>query len=156
VRFVGSGPAIGSPAIALQDGVVFVAWADRASQDDRWRVRWVRFKAGETPAEPTTLVAPGAPADEQTMSPAVVAVPGKRFLLVWTEGPQSRHAVRALTFGEDGAPIGGPLAVSAEGSNAGQGQAAVTASGRGTIAYLESADDGFAVSAAPVNCAAAP
>jgi hypothetical protein len=153
MHFVGSGPAIGSPAIALQDGVVFVAWADRASPDDRWRVRWVRFKAGETPGEPTVLVAPGAPADEQTMSPAVVAVPDRRFLLVWTEGPQSRHAVRALTFGEDGAPIGGPLAVSAEGSNAGQGQAAVTPSGRGLIAYLESTDDGFAVAAAPVSCA---
>jgi hypothetical protein len=117
-------------------------------------VRWVRFKEGEAPGEPATFTPPAGGRGEQTMSPAVVAVPGKRFLLVWTEGPQSRHGVRALTIGEDGAPIGGPLVVSADGVNAGQGQAAVTPSGRGAIAFLQSTDDGFGVFAAPLTCAA--
>jgi hypothetical protein len=154
-RFVSAGPAIGSPAIALQNGVVFMAWADRGSSDDPWRVRWVRFKAGEAPGEPATFSPPAGGPGEQAMSPAVVAVPGKRFLLVWTEGPQSRHDVRALTFGEDGAPIGAPLVLSAEGANAGQGQATVGASGRGAVAFLESTDDGaFEVAVAPISCAA--
>jgi hypothetical protein len=152
LRFVGSGPAIGSPAIALQDGVAFVAWADRASQDEPWRVRWARFRQGEAPGEPVTLVPPGGGSSEQTMSPTIIAVPGRRFLLVWTEGPQARHDVRALTLSEDGTPIGAPLVVSAQGSNAGQAQAAITSSGRGLIAFLESTDDGFEVTAAPIAC----
>jgi hypothetical protein len=149
--FAGSGSAIGSPTIAVQDGVAIVAWADRASQDDPWKVRWVRFKEGDAPGQPAMFTPPGA-REEQTMSPALVAVPGKRFLLVWTEGPQSRHGVRALTLSEDGTPIGEPLVVSADGVNAGQGQAAVTASGHGVIAFLESTDDGFGVTATPVHC----
>jgi hypothetical protein len=152
-RFAGAGAAIGSPTVALQDGIVFAAWADRAAADDPWRVRWIRFKAGESPGEPTTFAPPTGGPGEQTMSPAVVAVPGKRFLLVWTEGPQSRHDVRGLTFGEDGAPIGSPLVISSEGANAGQAQIALTSSGRGAIAFLESTDDGFQVAATPVTCA---
>ena len=152
-RFAGAGAAIGSPTVALEDGIVFAAWADRAAADEPWRVRWVRFKAGESPGEPTVFSPPAGGPGEQTMSPAVVAVPGKRFLLVWTEGPQSRHDVRALTFGEDGAPIGSPLVISSEGANAGQAQIALTSSGRGAIAFLESTDDGFQVAATPVTCA---
>jgi hypothetical protein len=152
-HFAGAGSAIGSPTIALQDGIVFAAWADRATPDDPWRVRWVRFKTGESPGEPTTFAPPPGGPGEQTMSPAVMAVPGKRFVLVWTEGPQARHDVRALTFGEDGAPIGSPLVISGQGANAGQAQIAVTASGRGAIAFLESTDDGFQVAATPVTCA---
>jgi hypothetical protein len=152
-HFAGAGSAIGSPTIALEDGIVFAAWADRATPDEPWRVRWVRFKTGENPGEPTTFAPPPGGPGEQTMSPAVMAVPGKRFLLVWTEGPQARHDVRALTFGEDGAPIGAPLVISGQGANAGQAQVAVTASGRGAIAFLESTDDGFQVAATPVTCA---
>jgi hypothetical protein len=86
------------------------------------------------------------------MSPGLAAIPGRRFLLVWTEGPTSRHDVRALTLSADGAILGAPLNISSEGVNAGQGQASVTASGKGLVAFLESIDDGFQVLAAPIAC----
>jgi hypothetical protein len=86
------------------------------------------------------------------MSPSVAALPGGRFLLVWTEGPTSEHEVRALTVASDGTPIGPPLAISTGGVNAGQGQAAVAASGKGAVAFLSSAGDRFEVSAAPIEC----
>jgi hypothetical protein len=154
-RFASAGPAIGSPAVAIQDGVVIAAWADRASPEEPWRVRTVGYKVGSAPGAATTFAPPAGGPGEQTMSPAVVAVPGKRFMLVWTEGAQSRHDVRALTLGEDGAPIGAPLVISAEGSNAGQAQVAVAPSGHGVVAYLESTDDGFQVMATPIDCGAA-
>jgi hypothetical protein len=87
------------------------------------------------------------------MSPAVTAVPGGRFLLVWTDGPASRHDVRALTLSHDGVPLGKPLDISNRSTNAGQGQAAVNAARQGLVAFLESADNGFRVVARAITCA---
>jgi hypothetical protein len=151
-RVDGLGPVLGSPAVAINDGVVFVAWADRASSEEPWRLRWVRFKAGGPAGQPAMFVPPAGGKGEQAMSPALSALSGGRFLLVWTEGPTSGHDVRALTFSLDGHPIGAPLAVSSESMNAGQGQAAVNATGQGVIAFLESRGDGFEVAATSIAC----
>ena len=151
-RAGGAGVAVGSPAVAINDGVVVVAWADRAGPTDPWRLRWVRFKAGETPGEPGTFTPPAGGKGEQAMSPGLAAVPGGRFLLVWTEGPATRHDVRALTLSRDGQPIGKPLDISNRSVNAGQGQAAITSARQGLVAFLESADAGFQVVATPIAC----
>ena len=88
------------------------------------------------------------------MSPGIASVPGGRFLLVWTEGPATRHDVRALTLSREGQPLGKPLVISGKKVNAGQGQGAVTASGRGAVAFLESTEGGgFQVVATPIKCA---
>ena len=141
-RVGGSGSTVGSPAIAINAGVVVAAWADRASPSDPWRLKWVHFKAGEAPGEPKTFAPPSGGKGAQAMSPAVTAVPGGRFLLVWTEGPVTRHDVRALTLSRDGEALGKPLNVSSKGANAGQGQAAVNASGEGLVAFLQSTEGG--------------
>jgi hypothetical protein len=151
-RAEGLGAAVGSPAIAINDGVVVVAWADRASSDDPWRMRWVRFKAGEPAGEPGTFTPPAGGKGEQAMSPGLAAVPGGRFLLVWTDGPTARHDVRALTLSPDGTPIGKPLDISNRSANAGQGQAAINAARQGLVAFLESADGGFRVVATAISC----
>jgi hypothetical protein len=148
----GLGTAVGSPAIALSAGGVMVAWSDRASSDEPWRLRWTRFDAGAAPSAPETFTPPSGGKGEQAMSPSLAALPGGRFLFVWTEGPASGHDVRALTFGADGKPLGAPLVISNAGINAGQGQAAVTASGQGVVAFLESGGNGFQVVATPIAC----
>jgi len=152
-RVDGLGGGVGQPAIAISDGVVLAAWADRASATDPWRLRWVRFKAGEAPGTPGTFMPPAGGQGEQAMSPGVAAVPGGRFLLVWTEGPTSRHDVRALTLSREGQPLGAPLVLSNQGINAGQGQAAVTGTQRGVVSFLESAGPGFALVVTPIACA---
>lgn len=151
-KFSGLGPAVGAPAIALNDGVVLVAWADRPSADVPWRLRWVRFKAGDAPDKPSMFTPPGGGNGEQAMSPSIAAVPGKRFLLLWTEGPTSQHDVRGITLSEDGTPLGAPLVLSSPGVNAGQGQAAITSAGRGVVAFLESSEDHFKVVVSPIVC----
>jgi len=148
----GLGTAVGSPAIALSAGGVMVAWSDRASSDEPWRLRWTRFDAGGAPSEASTFTPPAGGKGEQAMSPSLSALPGGRFLFVWTEGPASGHDVRALTFGPDGKPIGAPLTISNAGVNAGQGQAMVTATGQGVVAFLESGGSGFQVVATPIAC----
>ena len=153
-RIEGLGGGVGQPAVAISDGIVLAAWADRATATDPWRLRWVRFKAGEGPGAPGTFMPPAGGQGEQAMSPGVAAVPGGRFLLVWTEGPAARHDVRALTLSREGQPLGPPLVISNRGINAGQGQASVTAAQRGLVAFLESAGGGgFAVVATPISCA---
>jgi hypothetical protein len=148
----GLGGAVGSPAVAMNDGFAVVAWSDRPSPGDPWRLRWVRFKAGEAASEPNTFTPPAGGKGEQAMSPGLAAIPGRRLLLIWTEGPTSRHDVRGLTLSEDGTTIGAPMNISSEGVNAGQGQAGVTANGKGLVAFLESTDDGFQVLATPISC----
>jgi len=148
----GLGTAIGSPAVAISSNVVMVMWADRASSDQPWSLRWTRFDSGGAPGEARTFTPPPGGKGQPIMSPALTAVPGGRFLLVWTEGPASGHAVRALTLGPDGTPIGDPLDLSADGMNAGQAQAAVGADGAGVVAFLESSSGGFEVAASPITC----
>jgi hypothetical protein len=148
----GLGSSVGSPSLAIGDGIVLVAWADRASSDEPWRLRWVRFKAGSPPGQAATFVPPAGGKGEQAMSPGLTSVSGGRFLLVWTEGPTSGHDVRALTLSSEGRPLGGPLVVSSEGTNAGQGQAAVNANGQGVIAFLESRGESFEVAATSIAC----
>jgi len=151
-RVDGLGTAVGSPAVAIGGGVVMVAWSDRASTDDPWRLRWVSFSAGDAPGTPVSFTPPLGGKGEQAMSPSVTALSGGRFLLLWTEGPASGHDLRGLTLTSDGKPLGAPLAISSPGVNAGQGQAAVNQSGQGIISYLESGSSGFQVAATSITC----
>jgi hypothetical protein len=151
-RIDGLGTAVGSPAIALSGGSVMLAWSDRPSSEDPWRLRWTRFEAGSAPAAPETFAPPAGGKGQQTMSPSLTALPGNRFLLVWTEGPASGHDVRALTLGPDGKPVGAALVLSNPGVNAGQAQAAVTRQGQGVVAFLETGGNGYQVVATPIAC----
>jgi hypothetical protein len=158
-RFAQPTGLVGSPSIAVNDGVVAAVWAGRPSGGDApWQLQWVQFNAGDSAANASESAFPSAaagsgPAGEQAMSPSIAAIPGKRFFLVWTEGQAARHNLRALTLGEDGRAIGAPVELSSPGVNAGQGQAAVTQSGHGAVAFLESNEGGgFHVAVTPITC----
>jgi hypothetical protein len=148
----GLGTTIGSPAIAISSSMVMVAWADRASNDAPWRLRWTHFAAGSAPDAPADFVPPDGGKGEPFMSPALATVPGGRFLLVWTEGPASGHVVRAQTLSLDGTRLGPPLELSSDGANAGQAQAAISDSGNGVVAFLQSSGKGFEVAATTIHC----
>lgn len=152
VRLGRQGEMVGAPAVASSDGVVMMAWAERKSADDPWRMRWVRFKAGESPGADHAFMVPAGGPGEQAMAPGLTALSGGRFLLVWTEGPASAHEVRAVTLSSEGATLGEPLRISASGANAGQGQAAVTSNGRGVVAFLQAEGSAFEVVTTPIAC----
>jgi hypothetical protein len=148
----GLGTTIGSPAVAISNSVVFVAWADRGSNDAPWKLRWTHFAAGSAPEAPTDFTPPDGGKGAPFMSPALATVPGGRVLLIWTEGPASGHVVRAQTLSLDGTRIGAPLELSPDGTNAGQAQAAITEGGSGVVAFLESSAKGFDVAATAIRC----
>lgn len=153
-HIAGLGTTIGSPAVAIDEGVVMIAWADRPASDVPWRLRIASMKAGDPPGEPLTFTPPPGGPGGHVMSPGLAAVPGGRFLLVWTEGPVSQQRVRGITLTLSGQPVGKPLEISTEGINSGQGQVAVTASpgARGVVTFLEATQDGFEVAATPIAC----
>ncbi len=149
----GLGPVVGAPAVAIDEGVVMVAWADRPSGDVPWRLRITHMKAGDLPDGPVSFTPPPGGPGGHAMSPGLAALPGGRFLLVWTEGLTSQQRVRGITLTLAGQPLGKAIDISTEGVNSGQGQAAVTASrARGVVAFLEASKDGFEVAATPIAC----
>jgi len=148
----GLGPQVGSPAIAASGEHAFVVWSDRASAQDPWGLRYVVFGGGKAPSPTKSFALPAGGLGEQAMSPGVAALPGDQFLLLWTEGPTSSHQVRAIVVGANGEPHGAPLTVSADGVNAGQGQAALVEGGRGLVAFLGASGKSFEVVATPISC----
>jgi hypothetical protein len=151
--FESLGGNVGSPAIALSRNVVLVAWADHpSSQSDSWLLRWVRFSKGQVPGPPGSFSLPVGGKGVQAISPGLAVLPGRRFLLVWTEGPLAGHEVRAVTVTEEGDLLGSAFNASNANTNAGQAQAAVTGAGRGVVAFLEATSTGFQVVAAPIVC----
>jgi hypothetical protein len=153
-HIAGLGPSVGSPAVAVNDGAIVVAWSDRSSADAPWHIRIAHMKAGEPASEPVTFSPPPGGPGGHAMSPSLAAVPGGRFLLVWTEGPTSQQRVRAITLSSNGEPVGRALEISNEAVNSGQGQAAVTATAgaKGIVAFLQATDNGFEVAAAGIAC----
>jgi hypothetical protein len=147
----GLGPQVGSPAIATSGNRVMVAWADRASKDEPWSVRYATFRTGEDAARAASFTLPPGGLGAHAMSPSLASLGEGRFLLVWTEGPVSEHQVRGIAFA-DGAPVGAPFTASSEGVNAGQGQVAVLPDGRGVVAFLAGNGHAFEVHAAPIHC----
>jgi hypothetical protein len=153
-RVAGLGPSVGSPAVAVNDGAVIVAWSDRTSADEPWHLRLVHMKAGEPASEPVNFTPPPGGPGGHVMSPGLAAIPGGRFLLVWTEGPTSQQRVRAVTLDAAGEPVGKALEISNLAVNSGQGQAAVTATAgaRGIVAFLQANGDDFQVAATAIAC----
>ncbi len=150
-KIEGLGPQIGSPALAVSGDRVMVAWADRAATTDPWMVRYAMFHPGDESAAAKPFALPQGGLGEQAMSPSLASLGGGRFLLVWTEGAVSSHQVRAVAFGENGV-VGDAFTASAEGVNAGQGQAAVLEGGRGVIAFLAGSGKSFEIAATPIQC----
>jgi hypothetical protein len=153
-RVDGLGTKIGSPAVAIGEGAVMVAWADRPSSDEPWRVRIASMKAGDPPGQPVSFSPPPGGPGGHAMSPALAALPGERFLLVWTEGPASHQRVRGVTLTRSGQPVGTPLEISNESVNSGQGQVAVTGApgARGVVAFLAATENGFELVVRPIAC----
>jgi hypothetical protein len=144
----GPGAGVGAPSVATtRAGDVVVAWAERASAGDAWRVRWTRWTPGLEPEEPRTWPVPA-------IAPAVAALPGGGTLLAWTEGGGGAHVVRAGVLGDDGLPRGEPLTLSSPAANAGQERLVLSPDGRGVVFFLEADAGGrFALVARTLSCA---
>jgi hypothetical protein len=138
------------PTIAESGDNVMIIWTERAANQDNWSLGGATVApCGHT--TPVRLDLPTADAEADAIQPALAAVEGGHFLLVWTEGPATGHQVRALTIEAHGHAVGQVLQVSS-GAESGWGRPALTADGRGAIVYLVPTTSGFAVAATPIAC----
>jgi hypothetical protein len=110
----------------------------------------VEDEEGAGPAAP-----PPAAKKRIATGPVGVAIEGGRQLVAWTDGsPYFGMHVRAVTLADGGGAVGAPIDLGFEGSAIGRPAVAVTASGRGVLAFEESYGGGFHLVAAKVRCVA--
>lgn len=148
----GLGKVVGSPAIAVSDDTIMVAWADRAAPIDPWAIRLSHQKIGEGTEVTTIFSTPSGGLGGKTMAPALTSIGGRRFLLAWTEGPAKSNQVRATVIGADGGPVGDAMTLSPAGTNAGQAQVAVGEGGKGVAVFLAERAKRYEVTAVSVLC----
>lgn len=154
-RIPGLGPQVGSPTIAALDAKTFLsAWADRASETDKWALRIAAY----TPGKGNVTPKPFGPKnkDSAMLSPALVRVDAGHALLLWTaekvNGDTTTFEVDAQTLDAKGSPIGESFVVSAADMNGGQPQGVIGADGRGTVAFLVLNDGVYDLAVAGVDC----
>ncbi len=150
-RVAGLGAQVGSPTIAVSGDSYLVAFADRAAADAPWSLRTFGGKVGADASAAKTFEVPKGGPGGGVISPSLSPIDGG-FLLVWTEGPENAHQVRAQALDLDGNPSGEPMGISTSGVNAGQGRAAVNAAGQGVVVYFASKESGFELMGAKVAC----
>jgi hypothetical protein len=151
---VSDGAQVGAPAIDAFAGEAIVAWTQREGVSAPWTVRWMRWRPGTLVEKPRALSLPPGGPGERAIAPSVAALEGGRFLLAWTEGAATRHQVRAQAFDANDRPVGEPMSVSPPEVVAGQEQVAVTAGGRGVVAFLSAKGHAFELLATPITCSA--
>jgi hypothetical protein len=150
-KVAGLGAQVGSPTIAVSGDSYLVAFADRATADAPWSLRTFGGKVGSDASAAKTFEVPKGGPGGGVISPSLSPIDGG-FLLVWTEGPENAHQVRAQALDLDGTPSGDPMGISTAGVNAGQGRAAVNAAGQGVVVYFASKESGFELVGAKIAC----
>ncbi len=115
------GSSVGTPMVTANNRDIMVTFAARATPGSYWRVQVATAPHGELPDRAVGFrIPPGGPGAE-AISPAATGLSGGRWLVQWTEGSAGNRQVRLQTLAHDLIPVGDPITVSPEGSNAGQG-----------------------------------
>jgi hypothetical protein len=126
---------------------------------------WLRFATTRAPRVVTQIdveslegAASGNAPPPETLdaaSPADLRLADGRRLAAWTDGSlEQGMRVKTAAIGLDGAMVGDAVDLGYEGSAIGRPAVAVTSSGHGVLAFIESNGAGFQVVAVRVSCAA--
>lgn len=145
------GHYVGTPVVAANDRAILVAFSARAEKDAYWGVQLAESRLGKLPSRSQAFaIPPGGPGIE-TMSPAVVGMPGGRWMVQWTEGSRGEHVVRVQMLNADLNPIGDAVTVSAKDANAGQG--VIWVHGKNALSlYLVATTKGHELWGAALKC----
>ena len=127
---------LGTPMIAGSSSGALVAFAGRDAPEAAWKLYVSQSKPGAPPSPARALVAGDG---GSVISPTLVALPGDRWLVQWTEGMSGQYHVHVQSFAADLSPIGESVLVSPKGANAGQGSLATFAGGALSLFILTTA-----------------
>jgi hypothetical protein len=132
-RISGSGGALGKPSLGWNGREVAVVFADRPAGSSTWQIRLGKAPPGKVPGETQVLPLPDGGPGGDAFAPDIAGLDDGRWLIVWTEGPPGRRAMRAQTLAADLSPIGDPIALSPPAGNFGQGILGVAGTYVGTV-----------------------
>jgi hypothetical protein len=123
---------------------------------------WLRFATTKAPrvverldvdSLETTTDSAAPPESGATSGPLVLSLPDHRRFVAWTDGTLEKGMhVRGVTVAPDGVSVGQSIDLGFEGSAIGRPAVAVTPSGHGVLAFIESNGAGFQVVATRVSC----
>jgi GYF domain 2 len=149
----GSGGKVGKPSVATDGREVSVVFADKPPVDDaRIELRWARGPLGK----PLTTAAvvelpPGGPGGD-AIAPAIAALPGRRWLLMWTEGKRpGPYTLRAQTYDAKYRPVGEALRVSPGTGSFGQGTVGVVGEDAAVL-FLLATQQGYEIWGTVLQC----
>ena len=128
---------VGKPYLSSNGNDVSVVFADRPNAPGAVaEIRWARTNKGEMPSDAAALeLPPGGPGGE-AIAPAVAALSGGRWLLMWTEGSVGNRVLRAQTYDRKYRPLGEALRVSPETGSFGQGTLGVVGETAAVVFFL--------------------
>ncbi|HEY6080794.1 MAG TPA: hypothetical protein VIW29_18390 [Polyangiaceae bacterium] len=124
----GAPKTLGTPSVAPAAGPTeaLALFAARGDKSEPYRIFAARaaFGAAPAPAFELPLPAEGGGA----IAPSLVALPGERYLVQWTDGNVGNYQVQTRLLDARLQPLGPALRVSAKGANAGQGRLVLSGS----------------------------
>lgn len=141
--------ALGTPSLASGPKGVLLMVAARTPTNANWLIAAGNAKNGAVPASliPLSLGDTSSP----SISPSAAALPNDQWVLQWTTGPAEAHVVHVALFDQNLKRTLDPIAVSAPGSDAGQG--VVWSNGKQIVSfYLVAAEKTHELWAAHVKC----
>jgi hypothetical protein len=151
VTVAGSGGDVGKP-MSGYNGIDFaVTFADRPAGSDHWEIRAGRAPAGAIPATTSVIPLPKGGPGGDAFAPDLVGLSDGRWLLVWTEGPPGKKAMRAQTLSRDFELVGDPIALSPPGGNYGQGVLGVVGS-HTAVVFLSKGSASYELWGAVLSC----
>ncbi|MBM4374400.1 MAG: DUF4339 domain-containing protein [Deltaproteobacteria bacterium] len=130
---------VGKPMLSSDGRLVSVVFAEGTSGEVPVRLRWARGEVDKALTEAPVVELPSGGPGGDAIAPDVAALPGGRWLLLWTEGREGDRALRAQTYDAGGHRLGSALRVSPETGNFGQGMVAVVGE-RAAVAFLLKTD----------------
>jgi hypothetical protein len=151
VNVVGSGGAVGKPAVAWNGREVAVIFGDRPSAEGHYEIRVGHGPPGGLPAITTVLPLPRGGPGGDAFAPDIAGLPDGRWLLMWTEGGSGARAVRAQTLAADFSALGDPIALSPPAGNFGQGVIGVVGPYAATI-FLSKGESSYELWGAVLQC----
>ncbi len=126
VMVAGSGGKVGKPSVASNGRDYGVVFADKPKGEGTTiEIRWSHGPVGKPLPEASVVTIPDGGPGGNAIAPSLAALPGGRWLLMWTEGPGGRQTLRAQTYDASYQPLGAALRVSPATGSFGQGMPAV-------------------------------
>ncbi len=149
----GSGGIVGKPSVATNGREVSVVFADKpAAPDAPIELRWAHGPFGKPLLDAPIMELPEGGPGGDAQAPAIAALPGDRWVVMWTEGKaRGPKTLRAQTYDRKYRRIGDALRVSPATGSFGQGTIGVVGN-EAVVMFLQATGTGYEMWGTVMQC----